>query len=95
MVTGKNEQRHLRNLDVVLQKLEESGLRLRRQKSCFIQDSIKYLGHVIDKQGIHPNPKKVDAILHVKTPKDQKELVAFLGLLIYYGKFISNTADIL
>ena len=55
-----------------------------------MQDSIEYLGHVVDKQGIHPNPKKVDAILQAKTPKDQKELRAFLGLLTYYRKFISK-----
>ncbi|KAM7312416.1 hypothetical protein ISCGN_009321 [Ixodes scapularis] len=52
-------------------------------------------GHVVDKQEIHPNPKKVDAILEAKTPKDQKELGKFRGLLNYYEKFINNTSDIL
>ncbi|KAM7309829.1 uncharacterized protein ISCGN_006814 [Ixodes scapularis] len=94
VVTGKNDQHHLRNLDIVLQKLKESGLHLGNEKCCFMQDSIEYLGHVVDKQGIHPNPK-VNAVLQAKTPKDQKELRAFLGLLNYYGKFISNAADIL
>lgn len=44
---------------------------------------------------IHPNPKKVNAILQANTPRYQNEPKAFLGLLNFYGKFISNIVDIL
>lgn len=76
-------------------KHKESDLPLGRGKHCFMQDTIEYIGHDVDKLGIHPSPKKVETILAAKIPNDQKERGAFLKLLKYYGKFISNTVDFL
>ena len=54
--------------------------------------SVAYLGHVIDAQGLHPLPEKVDAIQQAPTPTNVAELKSYLGLLTYYGKFLPNLA---
>ena len=53
---------------------------------------MKFLGHIIDKDGIHATPEKVNAVVNAPQPKDVSELRAFLGLLNYYGKFLPNLA---
>ena len=52
--------------------------------------SVPYLGHVIDSEGLHPLPKKVEAIHQAPTPNNVTELKSHLGLLTYYGKFLPN-----
>ena len=57
-----------------------------------MRDSVEFLGHIIDKDGIHATPEKVNAVVNAPQPKDVSELRAFLGLLNYYGKFLPNLA---
>lgn len=53
LVTGKNEEDHLKNLKEVLARLEKHGLRLKKSKCTFLANSVEYLGHRIDQEGIH------------------------------------------
>ena len=62
LVSGSSVQEHLQNLDTVLDRLESAGLRANRKKSFFLQARIEYLGHIIDKDGLHPTEEKVTAI---------------------------------
>lgn len=63
LITGSGEKSHLRNLDATLQRLEEYGLKVHKEKCEFSKPSVKYLGHVIDKDGLHKAPSKVKAIV--------------------------------
>ena len=54
LVSGKSDADHVRNLDSVLKRLSDAGLKLERQKCKFMQPSIDYLGYLIDKEDIHP-----------------------------------------
>ena len=56
----------------------------------FLQDSVNYLGHQIDANGLHALEDKLDAIMNAPPPRNVQQLRAFLGLLNYYGKFMSN-----
>ena len=60
-----------------------------------MQTSIEFLGHIIDRQGIHPTDEKVKCIQQMKAPNDVNDLRAFLGLFNYYSKFVKNSAMIL
>ena len=95
LVTGENDEDHLRNLTTVFQRLEHYGFRLKRAKCEFLQQSVEYLGHQIDSKGLHATPGKLQAILQAPAPKNVQELRSFLGLLNYYGKFIPNLAALL
>jgi len=72
---------------MTLGKLKDSGFRLQMDKCKFFQDRIEYLGHIIDKQGIHPHPAKIDAITKMTFPKNTAELHSFLGMVNYYNRF--------
>ena len=64
------------------------------QKCQFLQESIKFLGHVIDKNGIHANPEKTTAISNMKPPQSVPDLRRFMGLVNQLGKFSYQIAKI-
>ena len=57
IITGKSDEEHLRNLEMVLQKLQENGLRANAQKCEFFKDRVNFCGHVIDKDYINLRTK--------------------------------------
>jgi transposase InsO family protein len=95
LVSGVNEEDHLHNLDLVFKRLESAGLTLKLPKCVFTTPSVEYLGHIIDKDGLHPSPTKVEAIKRAPEPQSVSELKSFLGLLNYYSKFLPNLSIIL
>lgn len=56
---------------------------------------MKYLDYIVDEQGIHPDPEKVDAKIKVPSPKNVKEIRTFIGTASWYRIFISNFSPIL
>uniref|UniRef100_A0A1A7YSF0 Gypsy retrotransposon integrase-like protein 1 n=2 Tax=Iconisemion striatum TaxID=60296 RepID=A0A1A7YSF0_9TELE len=95
LVSGVDAADHIKNLDEVLTRLNEAGLRLKRNKCVFMRDEVEYLGYRVDAQGLHPMDKKVKAIHEAPAPKNVTELKSFLGLLNYYNKFLPNLATTL
>ena len=95
LVSGIDEHDHVQTLFQVLSKLESAGFTLKKAKCQFSLKSVCYLGHVIDRHGLHPSPDKVKAVQEAPEPKNVTELRAFLGLINYYHKFISNLSCIL
>ena len=93
LVIGRSEEDHIKNLKQVLTRLQDEGLRLRKNKCLFMKLSVTYLGYQIDKAGIHPVPEKVKAIQDAPPPKNVHELKAYLGLLNYYSKFLPNLSQ--
>jgi hypothetical protein len=69
----------------VLQRLRERGIKL-NDKCEFNVSEIQALGHVIDANGLRPNPELVTAI--VDCPVDKGQLHPFLGMAGYYAKFV-------
>ncbi|XP_023204972.1 uncharacterized protein K02A2.6-like [Xiphophorus maculatus] len=88
LITGCSKAEHLSNLEKVLQRLQENGLRVKRSKCEFNKPQIEYLGHVLDEHGVHPSEEKVRAIQDAPASTNVKELQAFLGLVNYYGRFV-------
>ena len=95
LVTGDTEENHLKTLETVLQHLEKYNIRANKSKCKFFMDSVEYLGHVINAEGLHTTDEKVKAILQAPEPKNVQEMRSFLGLLHYYGKFLPNLAMLL
>ena len=69
LVTGRNEGEHLCNLKEVLKRLNLHNIRIHKEKCVFLASSVDFLGHCIDEQGLHPLPRKVDAIVNSPAPK--------------------------
>ena len=74
----------------MLQRLASAGLTLKKSKCIFTANSVEYLGHVIDKNVLHPSQSKVQAIKQAPHPTNVTELKSFLGLVNYYHKFLRN-----
>ena len=95
LVTGETEQEHLRTLDQVLTRLQDAGLRLKREKCAFMLPSVEYLGHSISAEGVRPTKEKIRAIMEAPAPGNVSQLRSFLGLINYYGKFLPNLSSTL
>nr|WPN07710.1 ORF3 [Ectropis grisescens TED virus] len=82
------------NLEKVFKRLQNSNFKIQMDKSEFLKFETAYLGHIISKDGIKPNPDKIAAIQKFPIPKTATEIKRFLGLIGYYRKFIPDFARI-
>ena len=95
LVTGANEEEHLKTLSLVLDRLEKDGFRGQKSKCKFMVPSVLYLGHLIDQFGLHPLQEKVKVVKEAPSPKNVSEIKSYLGLLMCYSKVLPNMADVL
>jgi hypothetical protein len=65
-----------------------------RNVHTYFTNSIEYLGHIVDGDGLRPNPQLVQALINFPQPRTLKELQSFLELANYYRKFIVNFSHI-
>ena len=94
VIYSKNFQEHLKHLKKILGRIEMTGFKLGLQKCQFAAPSIKYLGHVVDRSGIHVDKDKVKAISEMMLPTNVKMVRSFLGACGYYRKFIKDYSKI-
>ena len=92
LIAGRDENELLERLKEVLKRIKDYGITIKKEKCEFKVSDIEYLGFKIDEKGIHKTDSKIDAIKYLKTPRNVKELQAYLGLVTFYGKFIPNLA---
>ena len=78
----------LDRIAMVLYHLKEFNLKIKPKKSFFFQSNILFLGHMLSKDGILPNPEKVSKVRDWPVPKMAKEVYSFLRLASYYRRFI-------
>ena len=90
LISGETDEEHLQNLEEVMKRLSEAGLRLNKSKCRFMQPTLECLGYRIDETGIYPVEAKVKAVQEAPAPTNVTELKAYLGLLNFYGKFLPN-----
>ena len=94
IIFSKTLEEHIKQLRKVFEKLDEAGLRLKPSKCEFFKDWLEYLGHIVSKDSIETNPKKIMAIVKWPRPKNITQVRSFLGFWNYYRKFIKNYAQI-
>ena len=92
---GINEEGHLRTLSLVLELLLAAGFRLNKAKCKFLQKCVTYLGHKIDGEGLHPTHDKLASIRDAARSKDVTALKSFLGLIMFYSRFMPHHFTIL
>lgn len=95
VITGETDAIHLSRLEEVLERLHRHNIRLNLEKSKFFSNKVDYCGYTVDKEGIHKEDQKIEAIKQMPRPKSLSEIRAFTGMINYYGRFIPNLSTIL
>ena len=94
LVYGQNKEEHDRRLIDVLGRIETAGVLLNHEKCFFGQPRIKFLGHVVDKEGVSPDPERTTALTRMPAPSNITELRRFLGMANQLGKFTTKLAEL-
>ncbi|KAK3749146.1 hypothetical protein QZH41_009832, partial [Actinostola sp. cb2023] len=95
LITGQDDAHHLANLEHVLERLNNYGLRVKLEKCRFMQKEVIYMGVRLSAEGISPTQEKIEAITNAPVPLNTTQLRAFLGMVNYHSKFIPNLSTIL
>lgn len=85
---------HTETLIKIFECLRKSGLKLNIAKTKLFCQKIEYLGHSIDKNGVRPNDRNIEAIKNFPTPKNASEVQRFVGMASYLRNSIKNFAAI-
>ncbi|CAB1118926.1 unnamed protein product [Ectocarpus sp. CCAP 1310/34] len=83
---------HVVQLRELLVRFKEFDLKLSPKKAHIGSAEVTFLGHLITPFGLHPDPKKTDAMAKMKMPKTKSELRSMLGSVSYLRKFLPNLA---
>ncbi|GKA00787.1 putative reverse transcriptase domain-containing protein, partial [Tanacetum coccineum] len=94
LIYSKNKQEHEEHLKLILELLKKEELYAKFSKCEFWIPKVQFLGHVIDSQGIHVDPAKIESIKDWASPKSPTEIHQFLGLAGYYRRFIEGFSKI-
>jgi hypothetical protein len=93
MVFSKTFEEHLMNMRACFERCRSYNLKLRPTKCDFFKNQINFLRHVVSKNGVEMDPKKVDAILKIPIPDTPAKLHSWICLAQYYRNYIRNFAD--
>ncbi|KAD3336908.1 hypothetical protein E3N88_32427 [Mikania micrantha] len=94
LIYSKSKAEHEQLLRMILELLKEEKLYAKFSKCEFWLREVKLLGHIVNSEGIHVDPAKIEAIKNWDTPKTPTEIRSFLCLAGYYRRFISNFSRI-
>ena len=83
-------EEHAKKVKRLFERLKAAKLSLQPDKCEFLATEVEYLGHVIDENGVRPDPKKTEAVRNFPKPKNKTNIRQFLGLAGYYRRFIEG-----
>jgi hypothetical protein len=93
IIYSKTAEEHMEHIRLVLEALDKEKIKIKLSKCNFFRTSLDFLGHVISRNGIKPQPKKIEAIQKWPQPTSVNEVQQFMGMVNYYRRHINNLAN--
>ena len=90
LMYSKDRENHDTHLRVVLETLRKEQLYAKLSKCEFWLNEVSFLGHIVSKEGIRVDPKKIKVVVEWKPPRNVTEVRSFLGLAGYYRRFVKG-----
>ena len=94
LIFSKNPEEHTDHLKIVLTKLSDLGLKVNESKCEFNKESLEFLGYNINEHGIRAPDSRIESLVNLSEPKNEKELVSILGMFGFYQKCMPQFANI-
>jgi hypothetical protein len=92
-VFGSNEQEHDHHMHLLMARAKESGLVFNPSKCSLKAPEITFFGNIYSRNGVKPDPEKVQSILKLNEPTNKQELQTFLGMITYLAAYIPHLSD--
>jgi len=94
VISTSSFEKHIEVLSEVFRRLKTANLTINFDKCHFCKPSLKYLGYVVDKDGLHTDPEKVAAVSDYPLPTTVTQIKRFLGLVSWYRRFIPEFSSL-
>ncbi|KRH92640.1 putative LTR retrotransposon, partial [Pseudoloma neurophilia] len=94
LIASKNPEQHYEDLKIVLERLKEKGAKINFEKSSFAKEEIKFLGCIINKNGIKADLSGVKTVRNRPAPKTRKEVQKLIGIFNWFRKFVPKMAEL-
>lgn len=94
LIASPDSESHEKQVQVVLERLQQHGVTMNATKSVFAQPSLIFLGHNISAAGTRPVKEKVEAVSAYMPPADIRKLRTFLGVINFYHRFLPHVAEL-
>lgn len=90
IIFGQDFTEHMNRLHAVLSRIQDAGLKLKPSKCHFLQPEVAFLGHIISREGVLPNPANIEKLTNWPRPSTVTEVRGILGLGSYYRRFVKD-----
>src|ERR1043166_5224593 len=90
IIYSRTFEEHRQHLRKVLSKIRQNQLKLKPEKCEWIKTELKFVGHIVNRKGILPDPENVRKIQEASPPTNVSEVRRFIGMSSYYRNFIQD-----
>ena len=94
IIFSRDFESHCAHVEAVFKRLEEVDIKISMDKSQFAKHEVPFLGRIIGRDGMKPDPDKLEAIANYPRPKDKKAMERFLGMTGYQKRWIRDYSDL-
>jgi len=88
IIFSRTGEEHVKHVDDILKRLDQNEFSISRDKNELGKREVKWLGYLINAEGIRPNNEKVEQLLNMTRPTTTKELRSVMGMWTYFSAFM-------